>query len=98
MTEMPLQSIRAFLAHQDQDPSGCPFNVASAKGNHVAVPDTPPEAEASSACPNCGTEMVIIRIKPILFSWKFEDLTLACKKCGSTKELRLKSIRDRKPA
>jgi hypothetical protein len=34
--------------------------------------------------------MVIIRIKPILFSWKFEDLTLACKKCGSTKELRLK--------
>jgi len=35
-------------------------------------------------------EMVIIRIKPILFGWKFEDLTLACKKCGSTKELRIK--------
>jgi predicted RNA-binding Zn-ribbon protein involved in translation (DUF1610 family) len=95
MTEMPLQSI---LAHPDQDPSGCPVNVASAKGNHVAVPETPPEAEASSACPNCGTEMVILRIKPILFSWKFEDLTLACKKCGSTKELRLKRIRDPKPA
>jgi len=59
----------------------------------VAVPETPPEAEASSSCPNCGTEMVIIRIKPILFSWKFEDLTLACKKCSSTKELRLKRIR-----
>jgi hypothetical protein len=37
--------------------------------------------------------MVIIRIKPILFSWKFEDLTLACKKCSSTEELRLKRIR-----
>jgi hypothetical protein len=35
-------------------------------------------------------EMVIIRIKPIVFGWKFEDLTLACKKCGSTKELRIK--------
>jgi len=32
--------------------------------------------------------MVIIRIKPILLGWKFEDLTLACKKCGSTKEFR----------
>jgi hypothetical protein len=47
-----------------------------AKGNSVAAPETPPEAEASSACPNCGTEMVIIRIKPILFSWKFEELRL----------------------
>jgi hypothetical protein len=37
--------------------------------------------------------MIIIRIKPILFSWKFEDLTLACKKCSFTKELRLKRIR-----
>jgi hypothetical protein len=35
-------------------------------------------------------EMVIIRIKPILLGWKFEDLTLACKKCGSTKEFRIK--------
>jgi hypothetical protein len=93
MTEMPLQSIRAFLAHQTRTLRGCPFNVASAKGNHVAVPETPPEAEASSACTNCGTEMIIIRIKPILFSWKFEDLTLACKKCSFTKELRLKRIR-----
>ncbi len=34
--------------------------------------------------------MVIIRITPILFGGKFEDLTLACKNCGSTKELRIK--------
>jgi C4-type Zn-finger protein len=45
---------------------------------------------ASSACPQCGTEMVIIRVTPILFGGKFEDLTLACKKCGYTKELRIK--------
>ena len=34
--------------------------------------------------------MVIIRITPILFGGKFEDLTLACKNCGSKKELRIK--------
>jgi hypothetical protein len=43
-------------------------------------------------------EMVIIRIKPILFGWKFEDLTLACKKCGSTKELGSSAVDDPKPA
>jgi hypothetical protein len=64
--------------------------LSLAKGNHVAIPETPLEAGASSACPDCGTEMVIIRIKPILLGWKFEDLTLACKKCGSTKEFRIK--------
>jgi hypothetical protein len=63
--------------------------LASAKGKHVATPETPSEVGAS-ACPDCGVEMVIIRIKPILLGWKFEDLTLACKKCGSTKELRIK--------
>jgi hypothetical protein len=41
----------------------------------VTVPETPPETEASSACPNCGTGMVIIRIKPLLFGWKFDDLS-----------------------
>ena len=63
--------------------------LASAKGNHVANQEMPPEAGAST-CPVCGTEMVIIRITPILFGGEFEDLTLACKKCGSTKELRIK--------
>jgi C4-type Zn-finger protein len=56
----------------------------------VAGQEMPPEAVASSACPQCGTEMVIIRVTPILFGGKFEDLTLACKKCGYTKELRIK--------
>jgi transcription elongation factor Elf1 len=56
----------------------------------VVVPKTSHEAGASAACPECGIEMVIIRITPILFGGKFEDLTLACKKCGSTKELRIK--------
>ena len=58
----------------------------------MAGQEIPLEAGASSTCPVCGTEMVIIRITPILFEGEFEDLTLACKKCGSTKELRIKRI------
>jgi C4-type Zn-finger protein len=58
----------------------------------VASQEMPPEAGASSTCPVCGTEMVITRITPILFGGEYEDLTLACKKCGSAKELRIKRI------
>jgi C4-type Zn-finger protein len=58
------------------------------KGNHVAAQGLPPE-NASAACPECGTEMVITRITPILFGGKFEDLTLACRACGFTKKLRI---------
>jgi DNA-directed RNA polymerase subunit M/transcription elongation factor TFIIS len=56
----------------------------------VAGQEIPPEAEASSTCPVCGTEMVITRITPLLFGGEFEDLTLVCKKCGSTKKFRIK--------
>ena len=58
----------------------------------MAGQEMPPEAGASSTCPICGTEMVIIRITPILFGREFEDLTLACKKCGSAKKLRIKRV------
>lgn len=58
------------------------------KGNHVASRDTPPEPP-SSTCPECGTEMVVARVKPLLFGGKFEDLTLACKACGFTKDIRI---------
>jgi hypothetical protein len=34
--------------------------------------------------------MVIVRITPILFVSEFEELTLACQKCGSTKILKIK--------
>ena len=56
----------------------------------MAGQEMPPEAGASSTCPVCGTEMVIVRIKPILFGGEFEDLTLVCKKCNSTKDIRIK--------
>ena len=56
----------------------------------MAGQEMPPEAGASSTCPVCGTEMVIVRIKPILFGGEFEDLTLVCKKCDSTKDIRIK--------
>jgi len=56
----------------------------------VAGQETPPETAASSTCPDCGTEMVIVRITPILFVSEFEELTLACQKCGATKMLKIK--------
>jgi hypothetical protein len=90
MTEMPPRQASGPLKHHYRGPFTASVALASAKGNHVAVSETPPEVGDSLACPDCGMEMVIIRIKPILFGWKFEDLTLACKKCGSTKELRIK--------
>jgi hypothetical protein len=74
----------------NRDPSGLSVAFASAKGSHVADQETPPEAEASSACPECGTEMVIISITPILFVREFEELTLACQKCGFSKILKIK--------
>ena len=60
------------------------------KGDYVADQEMPPEASASSTCPLCGTEMAVIRIAPILFGGEFEDLTLACKTCGATKEFRIR--------
>jgi hypothetical protein len=58
------------------------------KGDHVVGPKTPPE-ESSSTCPECGMEMAITRVKPLLFGRGFEDLTLACKACGFTKDIRI---------
>jgi len=46
-------------------------------------------SSASSACPKCGTEMVITRITPILFRGTFEELSLMCKTCGYTKKIRI---------
>jgi C4-type Zn-finger protein len=55
----------------------------------VAADELPPEAEAET-CPGCGAELVITRINPVLFVGEFEYLTLACKACGFTKELKVK--------
>ena len=37
--------------------------------------------------------MVIVRITPILLSWRSEELTLVCKSCGFAKKLRIEKIR-----
>jgi RNase P subunit RPR2 len=58
----------------------------------VAGEELPPEI-ASSTCPKCGTEMGITRITPILFGGAFEELSLACKKCGLTKKIRIERSR-----
>jgi len=55
----------------------------------VSAEALPPEIEAA-ICPKCGTELVITRITPVLFVGEFEYLTLACKTCGFTKELKIK--------
>jgi RNase P subunit RPR2 len=59
------------------------------KGRYVADKQFPPEL-ASSTCPECGTEMVIVRIKPILFGGSLEELSLACTSCGLTKKIKIK--------
>jgi C4-type Zn-finger protein len=56
----------------------------------VATEELPPETEASATCPECGTELIITSITPVLFVGEFEYLTLACKTCGFTKEIKVK--------
>ena len=41
--------------------------------------ELPPEGKLESTCPECGREMVITRITPILFAKEFEELTLYAK-------------------
>jgi hypothetical protein len=36
--------------------------------------------------------MVVARVKPLLVGGTFEDLTLACKACGFTKDIRIERI------
>jgi predicted RNA-binding Zn-ribbon protein involved in translation (DUF1610 family) len=64
------------------------LRILVGKGDHVAGQELPPE-RASSACPDCGIEMVIVRITPILLGGRFEELSLVCKTCGFTKMLRI---------
>jgi transcription elongation factor Elf1 len=56
----------------------------------VAAQELPPQTDASATCPECGTELAVARITPILFGSAFEELTLACKTCGFTKKIRIK--------
>jgi DNA-directed RNA polymerase subunit M/transcription elongation factor TFIIS len=57
--------------------------------HHVVGPELPPEKDASSTCPKCGTEMVITRVRPILFGGTFEELSLGCRTCGHTTKIRI---------
>jgi hypothetical protein len=61
-------------------------------GDHVAGQELPTD-KASSECPDCGTEMVIVRITPILFGWKFEELSLICKTCQFAKKISIERSR-----
>jgi len=64
---------------------------ASFGRNHLAAArELPPEPDASASCTECGTELAIARVKPVLFGSEFEELTLVCKTCGFTKKIRIK--------
>jgi RNase P subunit RPR2 len=56
----------------------------------VAADELPPEAEGSATCADCGTELFVARVTPVLFGGEFEELTLACKTCGFTKKIKIK--------
>jgi C4-type Zn-finger protein len=56
----------------------------------VVGQELPPEGNLESTCPECGREMVITRITPILFAKEFEELTLLCQTCDFTKKVKIK--------
>jgi C4-type Zn-finger protein len=47
-------------------------------------------AFAEAKCPECGTELLVARITPVLFVGEFEELGLACKTCSFTKTIKIK--------
>ena len=42
--------------------------------------------------PRAQRKWLLPEFKPLLFGGKFEDLTLACKTCGFTKDIRIARI------
>jgi RNase P subunit RPR2 len=60
------------------------------EGKHLAARELPPERDASASCAECGTELAVARVTPVLFGSEFEELALACKTCGFTKKIRIK--------
>jgi RNase P subunit RPR2 len=57
----------------------------------VAAQELPHEADdASATCAECGTELVVARVTPVLFGSGFEELTLTCKTCGFRKKIKIK--------
>ena len=65
---------------------GC--NIIGEK--HVAAQELPPETDASASCPECGTDLIVVRVTPVLFGGEFEELTLACKTCDFAKKVKIK--------
>ena len=56
----------------------------------MASKELPPEPDASASCPQCGTELAIARVTPVLLGSTFEELTLVCKTCGFAKKMSIK--------
>jgi C4-type Zn-finger protein len=59
-------------------------------GNRLASKEPPPEPDASASCPQCGTELAIARVTPVLLGGACEELTLVCKTCGFTRKISVK--------
>jgi ribosomal protein S14 len=58
------------------------------EGKHLA--ELPPEPDGSTSCAECGTELAVARVTPVLLRSEFEELALACRICGFTKKIRIK--------
>jgi C4-type Zn-finger protein len=56
----------------------------------LASKEPPPEPDASVSCPQCGIELAITRVIPVLAGGPIEELTLVCKSCGFTKKISIK--------
>lgn len=56
----------------------------------MAARQSPPETDDSVTCAECGTELVVVRVTPVLFAGELEELTLACRTCGFTKMIKIK--------
>jgi RNase P subunit RPR2 len=65
---------------------------ASLEEKPVAAQPPPPETDASTICAECGTELAVLRVTPVVFAGEFEELTLACRTCGFTKKIKIKQI------
>jgi len=70
-------------------PLPTPVDTRPANAERLGYLGGAPSVGILSLAPQCETEMVITRITPILFGGAFKALSLACKKCGFTKKLRV---------
>jgi hypothetical protein len=59
-------------------------------GKRLVAQELPPEPDASASCRECGAELVVAGVTPVLFGGAFEELTLAYKTCDFAMKITVK--------